>query len=404
MNTRYECESLKRKERNEVTRFFQNRFFSPLQIPRIHDFDRDPTSERSYLRFSSGKPIKDRFLRWSELRSTDSSATDPPQHYPNTRIAEHFIGACQSHGLLNTALVLFTTPTAFSHSQNQTPHNPLFIYTRMRFNSVLPNNFTFPPLFKSLSDTRHVTQAQCVHTHVLKLGHHQDLCVRNSILDVYASSGHVALHRQLFDEMPHRDHSDHGIQQRWKLRDALVVFEQMQYAGFVPNRVTMINALHACAHYGNVEMWAWIRGVIKREGWELDMVLGMALIDMYAKCGRVEEGLNEKNVFTWNAVIKGLALAKSGQEAIWWFNRTEKDGVKADEVTLLAVLTACSHSGLVDKGREIFGLLVDGRYGVCPNVIHYACMVDMLARSGLLKETVEFMGCISDQPRLCGDH
>ena len=172
----------------------------------------------------------------------------------------------------------------------------------------------------------------------------------------------------------------------------------------------MINALHACAHYGNVEMGAWIRGVIKREGWELDVVLGTALIDMYGKCGRVEEGLNvfrsmkEKNVFTWNTVIKGLALAKSGQEAIWWFNKMEKDGVKADEVTLLAVLTACSHSGLVDKGREIFGLLVDGRYGVCPNVIHYACMVDMLARSGLLKETVEFMGCISDQPRLCGDH
>ncbi|KAL5135674.1 Pentatricopeptide repeat-containing protein [Glycine soja] len=165
----------------------------------------------------------------------------------------------------------------------------------MRFNSVLPNNFTFPPLFKSLSDTRHVTQAQCVHTHVLKLGHHQDLCVRNSILDVYPTSHSIA-----------------------------------NYAGFVPNRVTMINALHACAHYGNVEMGAWIRGVIKREGWELDMVLGMALIDI-----------------------------------------TEKDGVKADEVTLLAVLTACSHSGLVDKGREIFGLLVDGRDG--RNCSPYLC-------------------------------
>ena len=108
--------------------------------------------------------------------------------------------------------------------------------------------------------------------------------------------------------------------------------------------------------------------------------------------------MKEKNVFTWNAVIKGLALAKSGQEAIWWFNRTEKDGVKADEVTLLAVLTACSHSGLVDKGREIFGLLVDGRYGCCPNVIHYACMVDVLARSGRLKEAVEFMGCMPFGP------
>lgn len=108
--------------------------------------------------------------------------------------------------------------------------------------------------------------------------------------------------------------------------------------------------------------------------------------------------MKEKNVFTWNAVIKGLALAKSGQEAIWWFNKMEKDGVRPDEVTLLAVLSACSHSGLVDKGREIFGLLVDGRYGCCPNVIHYACMVDVLARSGRLKEAVEFMGCMPFGP------
>ncbi|KAG4913683.1 hypothetical protein JHK82_054269 [Glycine max] len=340
--------------------------------------------------------------------------------YPNTRVAQHFIGACQSHGLLNTALVLFTTLLPHPHvytfntlirvfSQSLTPHTPLFIYTHMRRYSLLPNNFTFPPLFKSLSDTRQVTQAQCVYTHVLKLGHHQDIYVRNSLLDVYASCGHFALCRQLFDEMLHRDVVSWsvlitGYNSVGGYDDALVVFEQMQYAGFVPNRVTMINALHACAHSGNVDMGAWIHGVIKREGWELDVVLGTALIDMYGKCGRVEEGLNvfrsmkEKNVFTWNTVIKGLALAKSGQEAIWWFNKMEKDGVRPDEVTLLAVLSACSHSGLVDMGREIFGLLVDGRYGCCPNVIHYACMVDVLARSGRLKEAVEFMGCMPFGP------
>ncbi|CAJ1878649.1 unnamed protein product [Sphenostylis stenocarpa] len=333
--------------------------------------------------------------------------------YPDSRIAEHFIGACHSHALLNSALLLFTTLLPSAHvyifntlirvfSQSQIPHTPLSIYTHMRRNNVLPNNFTFPPLFKSLSDTRHVTQGRCVHTHVLKLGHLQDLFVHNALLDVYASCRHVALCRRLFDEMPQRDVVSWsvliaGYNNVGNYDDALVVFEQMQYAGFVPNRVTMINALHACTHSGNVEMGAWIHGVVEREGWELDVILGTALVDMYGKCGRVEEGLNvfrsmkEKNVFTWNAVIKGLALAKSGHEAIWWFNRMENEGVRADEVTLLAVLSACSHSGLVDKGREIFVLLVDGRYGFCANVKHYACMVDVLARSGRLHEAFEFM-------------
>lgn len=178
----------------------------------------------------------------------------------------------------------------------------------------------------------------------------------------------------------------------------------MQHAGLAPNRVTMINALDACAHSGNIKMGAWIHGAVKRDGWEVDVVLGTALIDMYVKCGRVEEGLGvfwrmkDKNVFTWNAVIKGLALAKSGHEAIWWFKRMESDGVRPDEVTLLAVLSACSHAGLLDQGREVFRLLLDGRYGFVPNVKHYACMVDVLARSGRLKEAVEFMGSMPFEP------
>ncbi|TKY61800.1 Pentatricopeptide repeat-containing protein [Spatholobus suberectus] len=337
--------------------------------------------------------------------------------HPNTRIAHLFIRTCESHGLLDSALVLFTTLVPAPHvyifnnlirafSQSQTPHTSLAIYAHMRRNSVHPNNFTFPPLFKSLSDTRHVTHAQRVYAHALKLGHHRDTYVHNSLLHVYAACGHVALCRRLFDEMPRRDVVSWsvliaGYNNVGSYDDALLVFENMQYAGVVPNRVTMINALDACAHSGNIEMGKWIHGVLKRE---LDVVLGTALIDMYTKCGRVEEGLGvfwsmkEKNVFTWNAVIKGLALAKSGHEAIWWFNRMERDGVRADEVTLLAVLSACSHAGLVDKGRKIFGLLVDGRYGFCPDVRHYACMVDVLARSGRLREAVEFMGCMPFGP------
>jgi pentatricopeptide repeat protein len=279
----------------------------------------------------------------------------------------------------------------------------------MHKNSIFPNNFTFPFLFKSLSDSRNFIQSQCVYTHVIKLGHLNDLYVNNSLLDVYASCGYVSLCRQLFDEMSQRDVVSWtvlimGYRFSGKCNDALLVFEQMQYAGVVPNQVTMVNALAACASSGAIEMGIWIDDMIRRNGLELDVILGTVLIDMYVKCGRVEEGLRvfgnmkEKNVFTWNAVIKGLALAKSGDEAILWFNRMELDGVRADEVTLVAVLSACSHSGLVDKGRLIFSMLVDGKFGFCPNVKHYACMVDLLARAGRIRDAFEIMRCMPFEP------
>lgn len=213
----------------------------------------------------------------------------------------------------------------------------------------------------------------------------------------------------MFDEMPHRDVVSWtvlimGYRNCGRHEDALVVFERMQYAGVVPNRVTMVNALAACANSGTLEMGVWIHDFVRREGLELDVRLGTSLIDMYGKCGRIQEGLavfrsmKEINSFTWNAVIQGLALAKSGKEAVWWFNRMEQEGFRADEVTLVAVLCACSHSGVVDVGRQIFDALVDGKYGFSPSVKHYACMVDILTRAGRLEEAFECVKVMPHEP------
>ncbi|XP_028775927.1 pentatricopeptide repeat-containing protein At5g66520-like [Neltuma alba] len=331
--------------------------------------------------------------------------------HSDSTIASQFITACQSVGLLNSAFLLLTflprantfvcnsLIRAFAHSH--IPHTPLAIYFQMHKNSVRPNNYTFPFLFKSLSDFREFKQVQCIYTHVLKLGHLNDIYVQNSLLDVYASCGRMDLCRQLFDEMLQRDVVSWtvlimGYRNAGKYDDALIVFEQMQYAGVMPNRVTMVNTLAACAKFGAIEMGVWIHNILKKNGWELDVVLGTALIEMYAKCGRADEGLEvfslmkEKNVFTWNALIKGLASAKSGEEAIWWFQRMEEEGVRADEVTLVTVLSACSHSGLVEIGQQIFSYLINGKYGFSPDVKHYACMVDLLARSGRVEEAFEF--------------
>lgn len=285
----------------------------------------------------------------------------------------------------------------------------LFLYTHMHKNSVPPNNFTFPFILKPLSDLEDLRNGESIHTHIVKLGQFNDIYVQNSLLNLYASCGCMKLCQQMFDEMPKRDVVSwtvliDGNRVLGKYDDALIAFEQMQYEGVIPNRVTMVNALEACANSGAIEMGVWIHDFIRKKGWELDVIMGTALVDMYGKCGRIEEGIRVfermevKSVFTWNSLINGLANAKSGNEAVWWFFRMEQVGVEVDEVTLLGVLCACCNSGLVETGWQIFSLLMKGKYGFPPNVKHCACMVNLLARAGQLEHAVKFINSLTYEP------
>ncbi|GMH30999.1 hypothetical protein Nepgr_032842 [Nepenthes gracilis] len=329
--------------------------------------------------------------------------------HSDTQIAYRFINACQSQKLLDSALCLFsqlprlhiftcnTLLRAFSHAHSF--GNSLSLYSHMHKNSISPNNYTFPFILKSLSDGRGLKLGQSVHTQIVKLGNFDDIYVQNSILDLYASCGEMGLCGKVFDEMPQRDVVSwtvllNGHRMAGKFDEALVVFMKMQDAGVVPNQVTMVNALAACASFGALEMGIWIHDCIRRNGWDLDVVLGTVLIHMYGKCGKIEDGVSifqcmkKKNAYTWNALIKGFALAENGGEVLSWFSKMENGGIKPDEVTLITVISACAHSGLVQEAREIFCSLLDGKYGFSPGVKHYACMVDLLARSGCLEDAV----------------
>ncbi|KAK1354138.1 Pentatricopeptide repeat-containing protein [Heracleum sosnowskyi] len=337
----------------------------------------------------------------------------------NTNIAPHFITTCQSLGLLNTALNFYThieKPHVFicntliqTFCNHKLPKDSIFMYTHMHKNSILPNNYTFPFVLKAICDVRDFLKGKCVHGQIMKMGHFRDVYVMNSLLNLYGSCGDMVLCEKLFDEMSERDVVSwtamiSGYREAKRFDDALVAFEQMQYAGVVPNRVTMVNALSACASFGAIDMGVWIHDFIRRNEWELDVKLGTCLVDMYGKCGKIEEGLRvfesmvEKNVFTWNALLKGLAVAKSGQLAVWWFCRMQETGVKPDVITLISVLCACVHSGLEQMGKCIFSSIIVGKYGFSPNVKHYACMIDLLARSGSLEHALKVIQALPIEP------
>ncbi|KAI4326468.1 hypothetical protein MLD38_031781 [Melastoma candidum] len=336
-------------------------------------------------------------------------------------VASRFIDACDSLGLLNTAVLpLFTRLRrphpfifntlirAFSHSKS--PHVSFSLYAHMHSSSISPNSYTFPFLLNSLADSRDLRSGACVHAHVVKLGHLGDVYVGNSLLHLYGSAADdMADCRRLFDEMPFRDVVSWtmlitGYRNVRSFDDALFAFEQMQYAGVEPNRVTLVNTLAACSGHGAVEMGLWVHDFVMRRGLELDVSLGTALIDMYSKCGRIDEGMRvfesmtERNVWSWNAVIKGLANAMRSDEAVKLFRDMVRRGIEVDDVTLLAVLSACSHSRLIEEGRELFDSLVNGKYRVSASLKHYACMVDLLARAGCLMDAYNLINSMPFEP------
>uniref|UniRef100_A0A0E0BXY3 DYW domain-containing protein n=1 Tax=Oryza meridionalis TaxID=40149 RepID=A0A0E0BXY3_9ORYZ len=220
-----------------------------------------------------------------------------------------------------------------------------------------------------------------------------------SVISGLVRSGQVDCARDLFDHMPERDTIAwtamiDGYVQVGRFRDALETFRYMQICKARADEFTMVSVVTACAQLGALETGEWARIYMGRLGIKMDVFVGNALIDMYSKCGSIERALDvfkdmhNRDKFTWTAIILGLAVNGRGEEAIDMFYRMLTALQTPDEVTFIGVLTACTHAGLVDKGREFF-LSMTEAYNISPTVVHYGCLIDVLGRAGKLKEALD---------------
>ncbi|KAK9275123.1 hypothetical protein L1049_022382 [Liquidambar formosana] len=184
------------------------------------------------------------------------------------------------------------------------------------------------------------------------------------------------------------------------IKDALLVFQDMLLEDVEPNQCTLTSVLTACAQLGALDQGRWVHGYIDRTNLQVNSTLGTALIDMYAKCGCIEkallafEKLPVKDVYPWTAMINGLAMHGDALTSLSLFSCMLRSGVQPNKVTFIGVLSACSHGGLVDEGREFFGSM-SRNYYLEPNVNHYGCMVDLLGRAGHFDEAMKL---IEDMP------
>ncbi|KAJ6804122.1 pentatricopeptide repeat-containing protein, mitochondrial [Iris pallida] len=229
-----------------------------------------------------------------------------------------------------------------------------------------------------------------------------------TIIMGYSKFGMLEEARRVFDEMPERDLVPWnallaGYVQCGRGKEALALFKEMQASRVKPNEITMITLLSLSAQLGALDMGTWVHRYIDKERFRLDVTLGTALVDMYAKCGNIDKSLrtfnsmHERNTLTWTAIVCGLATHGHGRDAVDHFKRMVECGLTPDEVTFVGVLSACCHAGLVDEGRKYFSQM-STKYGIMPNRKHYSCMVDLLGRAGLLQEAEEFINSMPVKP------
>ncbi|CBI28825.3 unnamed protein product, partial [Vitis vinifera] len=173
-----------------------------------------------------------------------------------------------------------------------------------------------------------------------------------------------------------------------------------------PNEATFVSVLSSCTNLdgvGALHQGKQIHGYIIRNEVEFTVFMGTALIALYGKTGCLENvmkifnGMVVKGVCTWNAMISSLACNGREKQALDLFEKMKMKGLCPDEVTFVAVITACARSKFVVLGLGFFqSMRCD--FGVVPRMMHYGCVVDLLGRAGLLEEATEFIKSMPFEP------
>lgn len=194
-----------------------------------------------------------------------------------------------------------------------------------------------------------------------------------------------------------------GYVQNGHANDAVKLFRQILLVDMKLDPIIITSVLAAIASLAALQQGKEIHGYTIRRGILANVFVGSALIDMYAKCGNVDIAqkvfyqLPEKNVVSWTAMIVGYGMHGLSGDAFTFFSQMQQAGIKPNHITFIGLLSACSHAGLVDKGRQYFDCMTKD-YCIKPQIDHYACMIDILGRAGHLDEALRFLNMMPLEP------
>ncbi|XP_058769836.1 pentatricopeptide repeat-containing protein At5g52850, chloroplastic [Vicia villosa] len=307
-------------------------------------------------------------------------------------------------GIASPNVISWTSLIA-GFAENGLEEESFQLFADMQAAGVQPNSFTLTTILGACSKMRSVAPTMMLHGHIIKAKADIDIAVGNALVDAYAGGGMMDEAWSVIGMMERRDpitytclsvrlnqKGDHGM--------ALNVFIHMCNDGIKMDEFSLASFLSAAAGLGTMEAGKQIHCYSVKSGFQRYNSVSNSLVHLYSKCGSVHdahrafEDMNEPDAFSWNGLISGLASNGYITHALSAFDDMRLAGVKPDAITLLSLISACSHGGLLDLGLEYF-YSMENVYHIRPKLDHFVCLVDLLGRGGRLEEA---MGVIETMP------
>ncbi|GAA0186565.1 hypothetical protein LIER_33853 [Lithospermum erythrorhizon] len=178
-------------------------------------------------------------------------------------------------------------------------------------------------------------------------------------------------------------------------RAAMHFFNQLLESEMNPDHVTILSLIPACLQLNDLQFSNSVLAYLVKKAFDRDIAILNSLIDMYAKCGNIcfskklFDILPRKNALSWSAMINGYGLHGDGEAALDFLQKMKLSGFQPDDITYLSILSTCSHGCLAEQAMQVFTSMI--HEGILPRMEHYACLIDLVSRTGCLNEAYHFI-------------
>ncbi|KDP35999.1 hypothetical protein JCGZ_08394 [Jatropha curcas] len=275
------------------------------------------------------------------------------------------------------------------------------LFKRMHVEGTKPNLTTLSIILIACSRAAQIQYGRFMHGYLIRNNIETDIFVNSGLIDLYFRCGKVQSAENVFKMLRRANLVCWNVMITgyvWmgNYFEALALYDDMKVASVKPDAVTFSTILSACSQLGALEKGKEIHNRVTETGLETNEIVMGSLLDMYAKCGAVDEAINifnklpERDIVSWTSMLTAYGSHGRALEALRLFGEMQQSNAKPDAITFLAVLSACSHAGLVDKGFYYFNQMTT-KYGINPRIEHYSCLIDLLGRAGRLREAYSIL-------------
>ncbi|XP_024532206.1 pentatricopeptide repeat-containing protein At3g24000, mitochondrial [Selaginella moellendorffii] len=270
------------------------------------------------------------------------------------------------------------------------------LFHRMCTLGHTPDIYTFSSILGACASPKRLEDGRMLHVRITARGFDRDFAMQNNLISMYTRCGSLESARRYFYSIEKKELGAWNTMlaayaQFDKGKDALFLYKNMLLEGFTPDRFTFSSVVDSCASLGALREGKFIHECSTSCGFEKDVILGTALVNMYAKCGSLADakksfdGISNKDVVSWSAMIAASAQHGHAEEALELSHLMNLQGIAQNEVTASSVLHACSHGGRLYEGIDYFmGLSQD--FGIERDEENTVGFIDLLGRAGWLKE------------------